>query len=104
MSSAYDDLDLSSINNQIGYAILDAANDGEVVDAPSGVLADDKLELKKLWRLVLEAGAVLKSDSNSGGGKKLKKLTVKFEEGREYHITLGQGTLVYIVAKAPQSA
>ena len=106
MSSSSDDVDLSTIRNQIGYAILSVANDGEVVSGKSsGVLADDKLEVRKLWRLVLEAGAVLKSSETAdGGGKKLRKLTVKFEEGREYHITVGLEH-VYIVAKAaPTSA
>jgi hypothetical protein len=85
-------IDLDSIPNQIGHAIL-RASDGDIVRQPTGTLT--AADLNVLYKMLLETSDVLNNSeeviqrvSISGGN-----------EDVEYSISLGTDGLIYIVKK-----
>ena len=83
-------IDLDSVPQQIGHAILRAA-DGTILQPPSGSLSERDVGI--IYRMMLEVGTVL--DGKEG----LQRLSIGFKSV-SYAITLGCGDgCLYIVKK-----
>ena len=83
-------IDLDSVPQQIGHAILRAA-DGTILQPPSGSLSEKDVGI--IYRMMLEVGTVL--DGKEG----LQRLSIGFKSV-SYAVTLGCGDgCLYIVKK-----
>lgn len=91
------DVDLESVPNQIGHAILRAA-DGSALKPPNGSLSANDVEV--LYKMLLEMGHILKpQSSNDAGGELLKKVTIQGGNGICYCMGISMDGLVYIIKK-----
>jgi len=91
-------LDLESIPNQIGHAIL-RSTDGSVI-RKSGSLESNDIDI--LYKMLLEMGDILNANGNVKKGKKeelLKRVNVQGGNGVCYSMGVSKDELVYIVKK-----
>ena len=98
-------IDLDSIPNQIGHAIL-RSSDGTILRPPSGSLSDQDVVV--IYRMMLEIGAVLEGgtggkedsfDNKNNNNDDLQRVTVGFKHV-SYVVTLGGSDgCMYIVKK-----
>ena len=93
-------VDLESIPNQIGHAILRSAN-GSILKPPNGSLTTNDVEI--LYKMLLEMGSILKEGSSSDNGNAkeelLNKVTVQGGNGISYCLGVSKDGYVYIVKK-----
>jgi hypothetical protein len=100
-------VDLESVPNQIGNAILRSSN-GSILKAPNGSLSEQDTNI--LYKILLEMGYVLKdqtqanADGESVNGSHvkeelLKKVTVQGGNGISYCMGVSVDGLVFIVKK-----
>ena len=84
-------IDLDSVPQQIGHAILRAA-DGTILQPPSGSLSEKDVGI--IYRMMLEVGTILED-----GKEGLQRLSIGFKSV-SYAVTLGCGDgCLYIVKK-----
>jgi hypothetical protein len=99
-------VDLESVPNQIGHAILRSSN-GSIIKPPNGSLSSHDVNI--LYKMLLEMGHILNDQTsavngNTNSNKKeelLKKVTVQGGTGNDIRYCMGvsKDGLVYIVKK-----
>mmetsp|Transcript_2124 Transcript_2124/g.2472 ORF Transcript_2124/g.2472 Transcript_2124/m.2472 type:complete len:108 (+) Transcript_2124:285-608(+) len=87
-------VDLESIPNQIGYAVLNAT-DGSIVRPISGSLSMD--DVMTLHKMLLEMGDILYTDKN-GDQELLKRVKVDVGDAG-YNMCISKNGFIYIVKK-----
>eukprot|EP01083_Nonionella_stella_P060689 158360_1 len=92
-------VDLDSVPNQIGNAILRASN-GSIVKSPNRSISERDLNI--LYKMLLEMGHILNDKNSSSSnplGELLTKITVQGGNGVSFCVGLSTDGLVYIAKK-----